>query len=437
MSPGELGLVNPGPTGRVYVDITSHRVDRDADRARARRTMDRATTTTATTTNDRADGYVVIRATGLTTDGRARATVESEAMETLERAIEASARLERARARSGGKGGKGKRTRPACEFPVETTVWHVDRREDGGAPRAEDGEFMVTLLSSVRRYMTQPPLKRAREHGHGAPPTSKDGRASTELRSGHDAVHAQIAPGVPFVEAKIFGQTADDPFMIRPNISNETLRTLLGRAVGKYLAEEREPYPVLPKQDAQIQIAHGAHGMACHVLAIRALGHSSADFSMSLDEQGCLYVRCEPAEIRPADPASKVGRPFEMVCQFPTLVDLLTCRCVYQNEVLYVIAYPRSPKSRALRLSAPVMAQDIIGDKPEENGAPGTSAHAISGPSSDGGQKNERPIELPSTSPVRAPEARADATGDRGVVGTNRSGDDVDDELEPNELETN
>ena len=399
--------------------------------------MDRATTTTATTTNDRADGYVVIRATGLTTDGRARATVESEAMETLERAIEATTRLERARARSGGKGGKGKRTRPACEFPVETTVWHVDRREDGGAPRAEDGEFMVTLLSSVRRYMTQPPLKRAREHGHGAPPTSKDGRASTELRSGHDAVHAQIAPGVPFVEAKIFGQTADDPFMIRPNISNETFRTLLGRAVGKYLAEEREPYPVLPKQDAQIQIAHGAHGMACHVLAIRALGHSSADFSMSLDEQGCLYVRCEPAEIRPSDPASKVGRPFEMVCQFPTLVDLLTCRCVYQNEVLYVIAYPRSPKSRALRLSAPVMAQDIIGDKPEENGAPGTSAHAISGPSSDGGQKNERPIELPSTSPVRAPEARADATGDRGVVGTNRSGDDVEDELEPNELETN
>jgi hypothetical protein len=34
------------------------------------------------------------------------------------------------------------------------------------------------------------------------------------------------------------------------------------------------------------------------------------------------------------------------------LVHLQTCRCIYQKNVLYIIAYPRNAKSRSLRLSA-------------------------------------------------------------------------------------
>jgi len=61
-------------------------------------------------------------------------------------------------------------------------------------------------------------------------------------------------------------------------------------------------------------------------------------------------VRADPANPPNAD--ENLGKPFELLCQFPCLVHLQTCRCIYQKNVLYIIAYPRNPKSRSLRLSA-------------------------------------------------------------------------------------
>ena len=142
-----------------------------------------------------------------------------------------------------------------------------------------------------------------------------------------------------------------DPFILRPNVSKAVFRTLLLRAVGKYLADEREPYPVIPKSDVQLQVAESTDGVQYHVLAIRALGHTAVDFSMAIDDQGRTFVRADPApQQQYTNP--KVGRPFELLCQFPSLVQVQTCRCIFQDEVLYIIVYPRTANSRSLRLSS-------------------------------------------------------------------------------------
>jgi hypothetical protein len=190
---------------------------------------------------------------------------------------------------------------------------------------------------------------------------------------------SQIAEGVPYVEAKMFGQTTVDPFILRPNISKSAFRTLLLRAVGKYLADAREPYPVLAKSDVQLQVAQLSQGVQYHVLAIRALGHAMSDFSMSIDDQGRTFVRADPAQ--PQNPNPKYGRPFELLCQFPSLVHLQSCRCIYQEDVLYIIVFPRNAKSRSLRFST---SDGVNLSLPESvrKAAAGTHAGTVDEPSS-------------------------------------------------------
>jgi len=325
-----------------------------------------------------ADGrerYVVIRAMGLSVDGKVEAVVESEAFPTLEAAIGHSEYLAHTvRARGGGRGNGGRNGKKGmkasrmtiCELPVDTQVWHVTQTSIPGPAYRTEGQLMVTMLSSLCGRVVSKSRNGVLDESEFVYNGGSGGRQG---RNGDDADAPQIAEGIPYVKAKMFGQKTSDPFMLRPNISKTAFRTLLLRAVGKYLADDREPYPVLAKSDVQLQVAQVAHGVQYHVLAIRALGHAAADFSMSIDDQGRTFVRADPA--RPPNPNPKLGRPFELLCQFPSLVHLQTCRCIYQDDVLYIIVYPRNAKSRSLRLSSAEIGNSSL---PESLRNPATGA---------------------------------------------------------------
>ena len=322
----------------------------------------------------------MIRATRLSEDGGVRVIAESEPFKTLEAAIGFSERRAMMVKNSGGLnsgqgvgygdgygggGGSGGRKRrlfdsraPTYELPMDAQVWHAVGTSRQHTSQA-DAHLMVTKVSSLVGRLVKNGSKKLHvgDGGHVAAMGLTDAEAAnfargTEALNNNNATEifrsrdVQIAEGVPFVDAKMFGQCRD-PFMIRPNVSKSAFRTLLLRAVGKYLADEREPFPVLPQSEVQLQIANS---VPYNVLAIRAPGHAPGDFSMSIDDQGRAFVRAEPANPPNAD--ENLGKPFELLCQFPCLVHLQTCRCIYQKNVLYIIAYPRNPKSRSLRLSA-------------------------------------------------------------------------------------
>lgn len=333
---------------------------------------------------DALDRYVVIRAMGLGEDGGVLVIAESEPFKTLEAAIgfsERRAMLVKNSGRlnggqgvgygvgyNGGGGGGGGRNRrlfdsraPTYELPLDAQVWHAVGTSRQHTSQA-DAHLMVTKVSSLVGRLVKNESKKlhAGDGGNAAALHAMgltDAEAAnfargTEALNNNNATEmfgsrdVQIAEGVPFVDAKMFGQCRD-PFMIRPNVSKSAFRTLLLRAVGKYLADERKPFPVLPRSEVQLQIANS---VPYNVLAIRAPGHAPGDFSMSIDDQGRAFVRADPANPPNAD--ENLGKPFELLCQFPCLVHLHTCRCIYQKNVLYIIAYPRNPKSRSLRLSA-------------------------------------------------------------------------------------
>ena len=307
------------------------------------------------------DGFCVIRAIGISALGRVEATIESEGFDTLEGAVGWLQRGggERAKALSAtaskGKNALGKmnkgRGRPAMsgidvlrrqrevmyELPIETQVWHVA----GASQRVgADSRLMVVRLSALKGNASEPGFQDSEEGDMMIGETRNVGAGSSK------ALPMQIADGLPFVDAKTFGARVD-PFMIRPNISKAAFRALLVRAIGENLADDREPYPVLDKSNVQLQVANGVQ---YHVLAIRAPGHAPGDFSMAVDDQGRAYVRADEAFPAPIDP--KQGRAFELLCQFPSLVQLKTCRCIYQEGVLYIIVFPRLASARPLRLTA-------------------------------------------------------------------------------------
>ena len=355
-------------------------------RFEAREEMSQAgTSTKAGRGADGRERFVVIRAMGLSVDGKVEAVVESEAFPTLEAAIghsEYLAQTVRARGgvrgnvgRNGGKKGMKASRTTICELPVDTQVWHVTPTNIPGPAYRNEGQLMVTLLSSLCGRVVSKSRNGVLDESEFA---YNNGHGVRSARNGGDAEAPQIADGIPYVKAKIFGQKTADPFMLRPNISKAAFRTLLLRAVGKYLADDREPYPVLAKSDVQLQVAQVAHGVQYHVLAIRALGHSAADFSMSIDDQGRTFVRADPAQ--PPNSNPKLGRPFELLCQFPSLVHLQTCRCIYQDDVLYIIVYPRNAKSRSLRLSSAEIRNTSL---PESirNTATGAGVEKANGPS--------------------------------------------------------
>jgi len=333
---------------------------------------------------DALDRYVVIRAMRLSEDGGVQVIAESEPFRTLEAAIGFSERRAMMVRNAGGlKGGNngglgygdgfgsggvsGRKRRlfdgraPMYELPLDARVWHAVGTSRQHTSQA-DAHLMVTKVASLAGRLVKNGTKKlhagdkdaaAAMHAMGLTDAEAayvargtealNNNNSEEMFASQDA---QIAEGVPFVDAKMFGQ-CQDPFMIRPNVSKSAFRTLLLRAVGKYLADEREPYPLLPQSEVQLQIANS---VPYNVLAIRAPGHAPGDFSMSIDDQGRVFVRADPANLPSAD--ENFGKPFELLCQFPCLVHLQTCRCIYQKNVLYIIAYPRNAKSRSLRLSA-------------------------------------------------------------------------------------
>ena len=300
-------------------------------------------------------GYVVVRGVGLSVDGVAEVVVETAPFETVQDAIN-RAEYFTTWTRNRGKVGWRDRERnlprengssslslPAgvalgtsFEVPMSTRVWYVARH--GNTAPVQGYSNSQYMVMEVKAFVGLTTLESRQQSVQSI-------RAVVQTME-----NVQIADGVPYVEAKIFGKRAHDPFILRPNVSKAVFRTLLLRAVGKYLADEREPYPVLPKSDVQLQVAESTDGVQYHVLAIRALGHTPVDFSMAIDDQGRTFVRADPAP--QPHPNPKVGRPFELLCQFPSLVQVQTCRCVFQDDVLYIIVYPRTANSRSLRLSS-------------------------------------------------------------------------------------
>lgn len=300
-------------------------------------------------------GYVVVRGVGVSVDGVAEVVVETAPFETVQDAInraEYFTTWTRNRGETAGwrdrernlprDNGSSSLSLPAgvalgtsFEAPMNTRVWYVARH--GNTAPVQGYSNRQYMVMEVKAFIGLTTLQ-SRQQG------------VQSIRAVQTVENLQIADGVPYVEAKIFGKRAHDPFILRPNVSKAVFRTLLLRAVGKYLADEREPYPVLPKSDVQLQVAESTDGVQYHVLAIRALGHTAVDFSMAIDDQGRTFVRADPPPQQHPNP--KVGRPFELLCQFPSLVQVQTCRCIFQDDVLYIIVYPRTANSRSLRLSS-------------------------------------------------------------------------------------
>ena len=316
------------------------------------------------------DMFVVIRALGMSMSGRVEALVESEPFDTLEGAIgclqqgvalgsgfisgDTSGRGRRLNAYARGRGRPSsalaelRRSRGATyELPVNTQVWHV-----AGAPQRgnSDARYMVVRLIDLKGNLLTEPYgisnggRGAGANAGGAPNRELAVNARNALPT--TSIRSQVADGLPFVDAKTFGARSD-PYILRPNISKAAFRALLVRAIGENLADDREIYPVLDKSDVQLQVANSVQ---YHVLAIRAPGHAPGDFYMAVDDQGRAYVRADQA--KSVQEKSKHGRSFELLCQFPSLVQLKTCRCIYQEGVLYIIVFPRTAKVRPLKLSA-------------------------------------------------------------------------------------
>lgn len=324
--------------------------------------------------------YVVIRALGVSMSGRVEATVESEPFDALEGAVGylqnggvalvgGFSNGDGGGVVGGGRGGKKSgvgygsgrgRGRPSAalvelrksrgatyELPVETQVWHVAGVSQRGNA---DARLMVVRLNDLKGNLSAGALLGANGAARvgvegGAAPAVAVTNARSNGATTSAALSSQVADGLPFVDAKTFG-TRVDPFMIRPNISKAAFRALLVRAIGENLADDREIYPVLDKADVQLQVANSVQ---YHVLAIRAPGHEPGDFYMAVDDQGRAYVRADRAKSVQTKP--KHGCAFELLCQFPSLVQLKTCRCIYQEGVLYVIVFPRVAKVRSLQLS--------------------------------------------------------------------------------------
>ena len=301
-------------------------------------------------------GYVVVRGVGISVDGVAEVVVETAPFETVRDAIhraeyfanwtriKGEARDWRDRERNLPHANDrrllslpvGVALGESFEVPLDTQVWYVARHGNiAPAPGYNNTQYMVMEMKTFIGLTSV----QSRQQG------------IQSIGAMQSAENLQIVDGIPYVEAKIFGKQVHDPFILRPNVSKAVFRTLLLRAVGKYLADEREPYPVIPKSDVQLQVAESTDGVQYHVLAIRALGHTAVDFSMAIDDQGRAFVRADPApQQQYTNP--KVGRPFELLCQFPSLVQVQTCRCIFQDEVLYIIVHPRTANSRSLRLSS-------------------------------------------------------------------------------------
>lgn len=301
-------------------------------------------------------GYVVVRGVGISVDGVAEVVVETAPFETVRDAIHRAEYFANwTRIKGEARGWRDReRNLPhandrrtlslpvgvalgeSFEVPLDTQVWYVARHGNiAPAPGYSNTQYMVMEMKTFIGLTSVQPRQQGIQ----------------SIGAIQSAENLQIADGIPYVEAKIFGKRVHDPFILRPNVSKAVFRTLLLRAVGKYLADEREPYPVIPKSDVQLQVAESTDGVQYHVLAIRALGHTAVDFSMAIDDQGRTFVRADPApQQQYTNP--KVGRPFELLCQFPSLVQVQTCRCIFQDEVLYIIVYPRTANSRSLRLSS-------------------------------------------------------------------------------------
>ena len=160
------------------------------------------------------------------------------------------------------------------------------------------------------------------------------------------------------MSAEILG---GDPAVVPTPPTLDAYHTLRGQVIGGVEKSRRSPsLPPPPKSHAQFQLATEKHPY--HVLAIRCGERCDpGDFSIRLNDRGYAYMKAAPADADAARAAERRGETweaagmkegFELVTQFPGLVDELSTQSVFKDGVLFVVAAPRTANVVAVTVAA-------------------------------------------------------------------------------------
>ena len=203
--------------------------------------------------------------------------------------------------------------------------------------------------------------KRAKTHAPEPAPAPAPATGLPERSVATPASTSELASSssiVPFVSAEILG---GDPAVVPTPPTLDAYHTLRGQVIGGVEKSRRSPsLPPPPKSHAQFQLATEKHPY--HVLAIRCGERCDpGDFSIRLNDRGYAYMKAAPADADAARAAERRGETweaagmkegFELVTQFPGLVDELSTQSVFKDGVLFVVAAPRTANVVAVTVAA-------------------------------------------------------------------------------------
>jgi hypothetical protein len=196
------------------------------------------------------------------------------------------------------------------------------------------------------------------EPGPPATGTPETPRATPRATPASTFERASSSSTIPFISAEILG---GDPAVVPTPPTLEAYHNLRGQVMGGVEKSQRSPsLPPPPGSHAQLQLATEKHPY--HVLAIRCGERCDpGDFSIRLNDRGYAYVKAAPADAVAAKEAEERGEPweaagmkegFELVTQFPGLVDELSTQSVFKDGVLFVVAAPRTANVVAVDVAA-------------------------------------------------------------------------------------
>ena len=196
------------------------------------------------------------------------------------------------------------------------------------------------------------------EPGPPAGPGPETPRARRRATPASTSEPASSSSTIPFVSAEILG---GDPAVVPTPPTLEAYHNLRGQVMGGVEKSQNSPsLPPPPKSHAQFQLATEKHPY--HVLAIRCGERCDpGDFSIRLNDRGYAYVKAAPRDAIAAKAAEERGEPweaagmkegFELVTQFPGLVDELSTQSVFKDGVLFVVAAPRTANVVAVTVAA-------------------------------------------------------------------------------------
>ena len=252
----------------------------------------------------------------------------------------------------GGDAGAANDDRGAANDDRDANGARVDDRLRGrgsGSDRASD-----RASKRVKTNAVEP----TDEPGPPATEPTETPRATPRVTPASTSEPASTSSTIPFVSAEVLG---GDPAVMPTPPTLEAYHNLRGQVMGGVEKSQNSPsLPPPPGSHAQFQLATEKHPY--HVLAIRCGERCDpGDFSIRLNDRGYAYVKAAPADAIAAKAAEERGEPweaagmkegFELVTQFPGLVDELSTQSVFKDGVLFVVAAPRTANVVAVAVAA-------------------------------------------------------------------------------------